>query len=437
MNDIKRNTGGVTSKSTLDQFRPIMKIYRSANWAPIKIISLVLLLPIFLSLLGFLWLIEDMAVSGQQSLEEGEGSFVSMPAEEVDKANEGKLLHVTGMAKSNETLVDPRFKTVSASNSLRLERRVQMYQWSETRRKKRVPDGSNADGMTEYKTVVYYTHKEIWSSKLIDSSTFHRSGRELENPKSMPVEGLVIYADAPRLGAYGVTESLIDKMGNEQTIVPKDTVGLEGARILDTNGEGFALARVMDGTLEPGLYHGSSPFYGIKASAPAKIGDLRISFHAQMPHEATIIAQQTGDTLTAFTASNGETLELVENGRVKAEKMFGNARVFQSSMTWFFRCLIGLFLFIIVFIKFWLFPELIEVIPLLGDLKRCGAVLFSLVVTFCATSAVAGATWVSYRPFSVLPFLLWTITMVVLPRFINKQSPPEMLAESPPPASHP
>ena len=401
---MKRNTGGVTSKSTLDQFRPIMKK-----------ISLVLLLPIFLSLLGFLWLVEGMDVSEQQSLEEGEGSFVSMPAEEVDKANEGKLLHVTGMAKSNETLVDPRFKAVSASNSLRLERRVQMYQWSETMRKKTVDRGD--DG---YKTVVYYTHKEIWSSKLIDSSTFHRSGRELENPKSMPVEGLVIYADAPKLGAYGVTESLIDKMGNEQTIVPKDTVGLEGARILDPNGVGFSVAQVMDGTLEPGLYHGSSPFYGIKASAPAKIGDLRISFHAQMPHEATIIAQQTGDTLTAFTTSNGETLEMVENGRVKAEKMFGNARVFKSSMTWFFRCLIGLFLFIIVFVKFWLFPELIEVIPLLGDLKRCGAVLFSLVVTFGATSAVAGATWFSYRPFSVLPFLLCTITMVVLPRFINK-----------------
>ena len=145
----------------------------------------------------------------------------------------------------------------------------------------------------------------------------------------------MIYADAPKLGAYGVTESLIDKMGNEQTIVPKDTVGLEGARILDPNGVGFALARVIDGTLEPGLYHGSSPFYGIKASAPAEIGDLRISFHAQMPHEATIIAQQTGDTLTAFTTSNGKTLEMVENGRVKAEKMFGNARFFKSSMTWF------------------------------------------------------------------------------------------------------
>ena len=406
---MKRNTGGVTPKSTLDQFRPIMKK-----------ISLVLLLPIFLSLLGFLWLVEGMNVSGQQSLEEGEGSFVSMPAEEVDKANEGKLLHVTGMAKSNETLVDPRFKAVSASNSLRLERRVQMYQWSETKRKKRVPDGSDANGLTIYKTVVYYTHKEIWSSKLIDSSTFHRSGRGLENPKSMPVEGLVIYADAPKLGAYGVTESLIDKMGNEQTIVPKDTVGLEGARILDPNGVGFSVAQLMDSRLEPGLYHGSSPFYGIKASAPAEIGDLRISFHAQMPHEATIIAQQTGDTLTAFTTSNGETLEMVENGRVKAEKMFGNARFFKSSRTWFLRCLIGFFLFIIVFIKFWLFSEFIEVIPLLGDLKRCGAVLFSLVVTFGATSAVAGVTWFSYRPFSVLPFLLCTITMVVLPRFINK-----------------
>ena len=406
---MNRNTGGVTSKSTLDQIRPI-----------VKKISLVLLLPIFLSLLGILCLVEGMDVSRQQSLEEGEDSFVSMPAEEVDQANEGRLLHVSGIAKSNERLVDPRFKTVSASNSLRLERRVQMYQWSEKMRKKSVRDGSNADGSTSYKTVVYYTHKEIWSSKLIDSSTFHRSGRGLENPKSMPVEGLVIYADAPKLGAYGVTESLIDKMGNEQTIVPKDTVGLEGARILDTNGEGFALARLMDSRLEPGLYHGSSPFYGIKASAPAEIGDLRISFHAQMPHEATIIAQQTGDTLTAFTTSNGSTIEMVENGRVQAEKMFGNARVFQSSMTWFFRCLIGLFLFIIVLIKFWLFPEFIEVIPLLCDLKRCGAVLFSLVVTFGVTSAVAGAMWFSYRPFSVLPFLLCTIAMVVLPRFINK-----------------
>ncbi|MDG2212617.1 MAG: TMEM43 family protein, partial [Verrucomicrobiota bacterium] len=303
----------------------------------------------------------------------------------VEKANEGKLVHVSGMATSQETLADPRFETISVTNSLKLERRVEMYQWKETRN----------DSGTEY--------DEVWSQKVIDSSKFRKAGHD--NPGSMPVKGWKKYARNPKLDDFKITKSLINKMGNGQEITPKTTVGLEGSRIVGNE-----------------LYHGSNPSYKGGVFNSADIGDIRISFHVHRPGEITVIAKQSGDTLNAYTTSNGETLELVANGRVRAEKMFGHARTLKSIMTWFVRFIIWVFLFVIICITFRLSSELINTIPLLGDLAKWGTILFSLVMAFSISALVISLTWISYRPLTSTPLLLCAIAFVILPRFINKKN---------------
>jgi hypothetical protein len=105
--------------------------------------------------------------------------------------------------------------------------------------------------------------------------------------------------------------------------------------------------------------------------------------------------------------------------------MFGHARTLKSIMTWFVRFIIWVFLFVIICITFRLSSELINTIPLLGDLAKWGTILFSLVMAFSISSIVISLTWISYRPLTSTPLLLCAIAFVVLPRFINKKPPSE------------
>lgn len=72
---------------------------------------------------------EGRAVKTYKSLKEGSGAVISVLADQVDPNNEGKLVHLSGRASTEETLTDPVFGV--SENALRLRRKVEMYQWQE------------------------------------------------------------------------------------------------------------------------------------------------------------------------------------------------------------------------------------------------------------------------------------------------------------------
>lgn len=377
-----------------------------------KIVFAVFSLPIFLVLAGLLWWSESRTVAIKQSLEEGESKFITVNSAAIEDANNRKLVHVSGLAASEEALTDPRFKTISATNSLKLERRVEMYQWKETKHE------SGSSTTSTHSRSVSYEYDEVWSQKVIDSSGFHESGHD--NPGSMPVKGWEEYARNPKLGAFEITRNLINKIGNEQLIPPDTTDGLEGSRIVGNN-----------------LYYGSNPSYGNGPFNSANIGDIRISFYAQMPEEITVIAEQSGNSLTAYTTSNGETIEMVNRGNVTAESMFGGEHIFQFIKVWFVRLFIWLFLFGFLCLAFSRLSDFLAPIPLLRDLAKWGTVLFSLVMAFSISALVVSLTWISYRPVTSAPLLLFAIALVVLPRFTNKKSLSKKPDSSTPPVIGP
>ncbi|MFM8807304.1 MAG: hypothetical protein ACKOJB_00080, partial [Chthoniobacterales bacterium] len=73
---------------------------------------------------------EGRAVKTYNTLKEGQGLVVDVASDTVDAANDGKLVHLTADAVTDETLVDSDF-AISA-NAIRLRRDVEMYQWKET-----------------------------------------------------------------------------------------------------------------------------------------------------------------------------------------------------------------------------------------------------------------------------------------------------------------
>src|SRR5437879_6781085 len=69
---------------------------------------------------------EGRAVQTEKSLNEGSKAVMTSPADKVDATFEGKLVHMNGMATTDETLTDPDFH-VSAPKAIKLIRDTEMY----------------------------------------------------------------------------------------------------------------------------------------------------------------------------------------------------------------------------------------------------------------------------------------------------------------------
>src|SRR5512135_619445 len=99
---------------------------------------------------------EGRAVHTAQSLSTGEKAVISISSDTVDHANEGKLVHVGGLATTDQTVKDPRFDV--SAQALRLRRNVQMFQWKEDSRTE--PRGKLGGGEEQ---VTRFTYSKIWS----------------------------------------------------------------------------------------------------------------------------------------------------------------------------------------------------------------------------------------------------------------------------------
>ena len=99
-----------------------------------------------------LFLNEGRAVKRAKALDPGSAAVVSVAAASVDPANEGKLVHLTGTATTDEILMDPEF-AISAQ-ALHLRRNVEMYQWeqtSESKTEKKVGGGTETTTTYSYR----------------------------------------------------------------------------------------------------------------------------------------------------------------------------------------------------------------------------------------------------------------------------------------------
>ena len=120
---------------------------------------------LFLASFVVIWTNESRSVQTAQALAEVGKNVISLSAPEVAAANEGKLVHVSGSAKTADILSDPLLGV--SANAIKLAREAEMYQWaqhSESRTRDKVGGGQE--------TVTTYTYKQEWSDAAVDSSDF-------------------------------------------------------------------------------------------------------------------------------------------------------------------------------------------------------------------------------------------------------------------------
>ena len=315
---------------------------------------------------------EGRAVKRHKTLQEGAAAVVPVSADRVDPGHEGNLVHVSGRAETDETLTDDTFGV--AAPALRLERRVEMYQWQEdkeTKTEKKTGGGT--------RTTTTYSYDKEWSERPVDSSRFHSpSGHE--NPATMPWQSSETTADRVTVGAYRLSPGLVSAIDRwqELPVTGTDTLPPE---LRDR-------VRADDG----GYYTGDG-----SPSSP-RIGDVRVSFRVVEPTQVSIVSQQVGDSFRPYRAKAGGTVELLELGTVGPEEMFATAERQNTLLTWGLR-LAGLLLMAFGFSRL-LRPLVVfaDVLPPVGSLVGAGVGFVSFLLAAVISLLTIAVAWVVYRP---------------------------------------
>lgn len=320
---------------------------------------------------------EGRSIAQMRGLSEGARMVVSAPLATIDPANEGRLIHLSGLLRVEGRRTDP-LSGVSAEG-VSLKRSIELYQWSETRKSE---TRTRLGGGEE--TVTTYTYARGWSSTPEDSTQFH-TPQGHENPAPL-VEDTLVSAEEGQVGAYRVDRRLLNAF---QPSVPV-LVSEEDARALST-----ALSR-------PVRVETDALYVGMDPARPA-VGDIRIRYTAAPAGSVSVVAAQSGGALAPFTARSGAEIFLVTPGMATAQEMLQQARDGNQVLTWVLR-LGGVVALIVGFgLILAPLPTLADVLPPLGAVVRFGTGTLAAIGGVAVGMIVIAVAWFAVRPvFSLL-----------------------------------
>lgn len=362
---------------------------------------------LFVVAFPLLWWNEGRAVRTAKGLKELGTGVVAAAAEKIDPANDGKPVHATALATTDETLADPQFP-ISAP-ALKLHRKVEMYQWDEDVKRKR-------RGRKEY------TYKLDWHDALIDSSDFQQPDGH-QNPSSMRLAEHEEIARQVSFGSRRLSPGLLEQMDEYQQIAI-------GQGDLDQCPEEIKRqAKLRDGV----IYLPNDP-----AAPPAdpqnpKVGDLRITFELVKPATVSVIARQAGDSFEPWKSQAGTEVERLEIGTVSAVGMVEHMEAENATLTWLLRGAGFLVMAIGIGLLGGPIATVTEVIPVVGGITRFAIAMVAGVAAAALSLVTVASAWLFYRPVLGVALLLGAAAFAVAAWMLVKR----MRGASQPPALPP
>ncbi|MEP3480592.1 MAG: TMEM43 family protein [Fuerstiella sp.] len=347
---------------------------------------------------------EGRAVKTARSLAEGANAVVSVDAEALNQLNDAKLVHLSGLASTSETLRDDRFGVTV--NAIRLVRKVEMFQWQEleetvTRR---------VDGKS--KTETEYAYDKVWDGKHHSSNSF-REPNGHQNPAALRFHSKEIEAEQVSVGQFQLPRELATQLTDAEPMdVDLSAVPNEIAHGIRADGG--------TETSAAGFYWSDNP-----EMAEPQVGDVRIRFWVVRPTTVSVIAQQSGDSLQPFRTHNDREISMIRAGDITAEMMFADAQSQSTAITWALRFAgaIGL----IVGIGFVVRPltAITERIPVVGNLVGLGAAFIAIVLGGAVAILTISFAWLLYRPLIAIPMIAVGVGILVLLTRLSKRQPIE------------
>jgi len=360
---------------------------------------------------------EGRTVKTTKMLKEAAGVCVDIPdVNVVDPEFNGKMIHATGNATTEEILTDGEFDI--SVNAIKLIRRAEYYQWVEhqsTETKDKVGGGQE--------TITTYTYSKEWVSSPVSSSSFEDPQyRGISNDILLNVEDKTLQAQNVAFGAYTLPEALISQMNNYEPL----NVELN-SDVVDYYETEFH--RVFDVASTSSFLHpsGNVLYIGINPNNPT-VGDVRVTFQKVLPGEVSILAKVNGNTFEKYTAKNGYSLITLQDGAVSMDEMFASEHASNKTMAWILR-LVGILLVVFGFKNiFNIITQLLKVLPFLGNIANLGVGLVSWVLGLAWSLIVIAIAWLFYRPLLGILLIAVAVALIV---FLGKKSKDKKAAAGP------
>lgn len=367
---------------------------------------------------------EKRAIDEYKNLQQGRGAVVEAPADKIDPALDGKLVHVTGDAVVHDVLEDPLFGISVAA--LGLERKVEMYQWVEDSKQETV----KKLGGTE-ETTTTYSYDKKWQPRLVNSGAFHDPLFH-RNPSEMPYENLSLRSSNTTMGPYKLPEAVIRGVGTYEPLLITAEMLAEapeelpqGPTVEEQPEEPTAEEPTEEQPEEPTaeeqpekqsarLKLDQGRIYLGKDPASPNIGDVRFSFTVVKPGPISVIAGQTGETFRAFTSDKVKKgLLLTANGHQSADEMFTSAEKANKILAWVIRFGGWLMMFLGLSAVVRPLSVAADVVPFLGRIVGgVSSFVIFLIATLLAVLTIA-VCWVLVRPLLGVALLVVVIGLAV------------------------
>ena len=360
-------------------------------------------LALFVAATVLLWWNEGRAVKTSKMLKAAEAECVDVASvASLDPALEGKLIHATAVAKTDEILTDPTYGV--SVNAIRLVRDVEYYQWvehSESVTKDKIGGGQE--------TTTTYTYSKEWVGGPIDSGNFKDPDYQSSNFVRTTVPDNTVTAEKVEFGAYVLPPAMVG------AIPASTSVNLPAS-----------LANGIDTFVD-----GSTVYYGENPQTPA-VGDVRVSFTEADGGTASILGQVVGNTFEPFKHKNGKSLMVLKMGEHSQESMFESEKAANKMLLWVLRIL-GIILVIAALrMTFSILVTILKVLPPLAKVAELGVNLVTGVVGLVWALLVILIAWVAYRPLLAVALALAIAALVYF--LVSKSKKAEAQAPAAPAA---
>lgn len=329
-----------------------------------------------------------------------------------DAALEGKPVHLSGTATTEDVLTDDTYGV--QAQGIMLRRNVQYVQWVE-KKTKRTGSDTKSTFMTEaeYKRSRddewIYSYNLTWVNNPINSATFHNERYRNANYTHYKADTIELWAKNVQLGNYKLTDNQIRRIAADGKRVPPQQVPEALHKHAMLHGEYLFIGHAPEG----------SSYYPLDPQAPS-VGDVRISWRQTSPQRpVSLVAIQKGNRFEPYTATNGAVIDLFYTDTLGITQCFDKARSTNTVNLWMVR--MGGWL------MFWgafacMLRPLAGMVPVCRKLAEAGAEVISLLLgTICSLLTIS-VSWLFCRPVFAVLMLLAIIALIWL--LMKKQRKP-------------
>jgi hypothetical protein len=315
-----------------------------------------------------------------QSLEQAHKVLVSVPASPIDLSNNMKVVYFTGMATTNEVLSDPLLGV--SVKALRVQRKVEMYQWKEDVDTK--TEKETGGSVKETKT---YNYTPVWSDTLIDSREFREQAGH-QNPVRMPFNQANAIAGDVTVGDFHIPPFLLDKLTDKKNydFSSVDLAPLQARSNLKVQ------------------HDGENIYLGNDMNSPT-VGDVKISVLVYAPQQVSVIAQQNNSSLQAYQAPAGKSIALLVSGVESPDKMILDAVSENRMMMWVWRAVSLVMMMIGIALILNPLVVLADVFPFIGNIVGFGTGLVAIVGGLMLWIVAVSFAWIFVRPLIAIAML--------------------------------